>query len=140
MLNALLYEGSEFIETQSLSILPRREAMRALELQRDQLIASDDVVETQVAEMDAAMNELGDGQFGMGEYHCSLMVFGSDVADAAWFAQMPGNWAWRPRDAKLSSRAFAALACGHNFARGKRDGNPWGQALALLRTPSGQPF
>ena len=61
------------------------------------------------------------------------------VADAAWFAQMPGNWQWRPRDAKLSSRAFAALASGHNFARGKRNGNPWGEALALLRTPSGQP-
>jgi type IV secretion system protein VirB4 len=168
ILNALLYEPSEFIETQSFSILPRREAMRALELQRDQLIASDDVVESQVADMDLALNELGDGQFCMGEYHYSLVVFGDDVADAgrraaraigavgessslqmapvdlvadaAWFAQMPGNWQWRPRDAKLSSRAFAALACGHNFARGKRDGNPWGEALALLRTPSGQPF
>ena len=168
ILNSLLYEASEFIETQSFSILPRREAMRALELQRDQLIASDDVVESQVAEMDVALNELGDGQFCMGEYHYSLVVLGDDVADAgrraaqaigavgeasslqmspvdlvadaAWFAQMPGNWQWRPRDAKLSSRAFAALASGHNFARGKRDGNPWGEALALLRTPSGQPF
>jgi type IV secretion system protein VirB4 len=167
-LNALLYETSEFIETQSFSILPRREATSALELQRDQLIASDDVVASQVAEMDVALNELGDGQFCMGEYHYSLIVFGADVADAgrraaqaigavgeasslqmapvdlvadaAWFAQMPGNWQWRPRDAKLSSRAFAALASGHNFARGKRDGNPWGEALALLRTPSGQPF
>jgi type IV secretion system protein VirB4 len=62
------------------------------------------------------------------------------VADAAWFAQMPGNWQWRPREAKLSSRAFAALASDHNFPRGKRDGNPWGEALVLLRTPSGQPF
>jgi type IV secretion system protein VirB4 len=167
-LNALLYEGSEFIETQSFSILPRRDAMRALELQRAQLIASDDVVATQIADMDVALNELGDGQFCMGEYHYSLVVFGDSVADAgrrvaqaigavgeasslqlapidlvadaAWFAQWPGNWQWRPRDAKLSSRAFAALASGHNFARGKRDGNPWGQALALLRTPSGQPF
>ncbi len=168
ILDTLLYEASEFIETQSFSILPRRDAMRALELQRDQLIASDDVVSSQVAEMDVALNELGDGQFCMGEYHYSLVVFGDSVADAgrraaqaigavgeasslqmapvdlvadaAWFAQMPGNWSWRPRDAKLSSRAFAALACGHNFPRGKRDGNPWGEALALLRTPSGQPF
>jgi len=172
ILNALLYEDSEFIETQSFSILPRREATRALELQRDQLIASDDVVSSQIADMDEALNELGDGQFCMGEYHYSLVVFGNPgedsladagrraaqaigavgessslqmspvdlVADAAWFAQMPGNWRWRPRDAKLSSRAFAALASGHNFARGKRDGNPWGEALALLRTPSGQPF
>ncbi len=168
VLNALLYEQSEFIETQSFSILPRRDAMRALERQRDQLIASDDVVASQIADMDVALNELGDGQICMGEYHYSLIVFGDDVADAgrraagaigavgeasslqmspvdlvadaAWFAQMPGNWRWRPRDAKLSSRAFAALASGHNFASGKRDGNPWGQALALLRTPSGQPF
>ena len=168
VLNALLYERSEFIETQSFSILPRREAMRALELQRDQLIASDDVVESQIAEMDVALNELGDGQFCMGEYHYSLVVFGDDVgdagrraaqaigavgeacslqmrpvdlvADAAWFAQMPSNWQWRPREAKLSSRAFAALASGHNFPRGKRDGNPWGESLVLLRTPSGQPF
>ena len=168
VLNALLYEPSEFIETQSFSILPRREAIRALTLQRDQLIASDDGVATQVADMDAALNDLGDGQFCMGEYHYSLVVFGDDVADAgrraaqaigavgessslqmapvdlvadaAWFAQWPGNWQWRPREAKLSSRAFAALASGHNFARGKRDGNPWGEALALLRTPSGQPF
>jgi type IV secretion system protein VirB4 len=168
VLNALLYERSEFIETQSFSILPRREAMRALELQRDQLIASDDVVASQVAEMDVALNELGDGQFCVGEYHYSLVVFGDDVADAgrraaqaigavgeacslqmrpvdlvadaAWFAQMPGNWQWRPREAKLSSRAFAALASGHNFPRGKRDGNPWGESLVLLRTPSGQPF
>ncbi len=172
ILNALLYEDSEFIETQSFSILPRREAMRALELQRDQLIASDDLVASQIADMDEALNELGDGQFCMGEYHYSLVVFGQPgedsladagrraaqaigavgeasslqmspvdlVADAAWFAQMPGNWQWRPRDAKLSSRAFAALASGHNFARGKRDGNPWGEALALLLTPSGQPF
>jgi len=168
ILNALLYERSEFIETQSFSILPRREAMRALQLQRDQLVASDDVVASQVADMDVALNDLGDGQFCMGEYHYSLVVFGDDVADAgrraaqaigavgessslqmspvdlvadaAWFAQMPGNWRWRPREAKLSSRAFAALASGHNFARGKRDGNPWGEALALLRTPSGQPF
>jgi type IV secretion system protein VirB4 len=168
VLNALLYEASEFIETQSFSILPRREAMRALELQRDQLIASDDVVATQIEDMDVALNELGDGQFCMGEYHYSLVVFGDTVADAgrraanaigavgessslqmspvdlvadaAWFAQLPGNWQWRPRDAKLSSRAFAALASAHNFANGKRDGNPWGEALALMRTPSGQPF
>jgi len=168
VLNALLYERSEFIEAQSFSILPRREAMRALTLQRNQLMASEDVVETQVEDMDVALNELGDGQFCMGEYHYSLLVFGTDAADAgrraaqaigavgescslqlrpvdlvadgAWFSQWPGNWRWRPRAAKLSSRAFAALACQHTFAGGKRNGNPWGEALALLRTPSAQPF
>ena len=163
ILNALLYEPSEFIETQSFSILPRREAMRALELQRDQLIASDDVVASQVAEMDVALNELGDGQFCMGEYHYSLVVFGDSVADAgrraaqaigaigeasslqmspvdlvadaAWFAQMPGNWQWRPRDAKLSSRAFAALASGHNFGPWQARRQPLGRGAGAACAP-----
>src|SRR5699024_9444666 len=28
----------------------------------------------------------------------------------------------------------------HNFRAGKRDGNPWGQAVTLFKTPSGQPL
>ena len=167
-LNPLMYEEAEFVETMSYSILPRRQAMAALKVQRNQLITSQDVVATQIAAMDDAMNDVGDGRISMGEYHYSLMVFGDTpeeagknaaraagamaeqsavemvpvdlVADAAWMAQWPGNWKWRPREAKISSRAHAALAAGHNFARGKRDGNPWGEAVAILRTPSGQPF
>lgn len=167
-LDPLMYEDCEFLETMSYSILPRRRALAALRVQRNQLVTSQDVVASQIAAMDDAMNDVGDGRIGMGEYHYSLMVFGDSpedagkraaqaagamaeqsalemvpvdlVADAAWMAQWPGNWKWRPREAKISSRAYAALAAGHNFARGKRDGNPWGEAVAILRTPSGQPF
>lgn len=168
ILNALLYEDTEFIETQSFAILPRRNAMSALERQRDHLISSEDVVTDQIAAMDDALNLVGDGQLSMGEYHYSLIVFGDSVkdagrhaaeargamgeaagvemvpvdlvADAAWFAQWPGNFQWRPREASISSRAFSGLASQHNFAVGKRDGNPWGPAVMLLRTPSGQPY
>lgn len=167
-LGALLYERCEFVETQSFSSLTRRQATAALTTQRAQLIASDDVVHTQIVAMDVALDRVGDGQIAMGEYSYSLAVFGDTidqcktatarcvgalsestaieltpvdlVADAAWFAQQPGNLHWRPRKATLSNRAFAALSCGHNFLRGKRDGNPWGEALALLKTPSGNPF
>ena len=40
----------------------------------------------------------------------------------------------------ISSYNFAHLAPMHNFPSGKRDGNPWGEAMALFRTPSNQPF
>ena len=60
--------------------------------------------------------------------------------DAAFYAQLPANWAYRPRKAMLTSRNFAGLCSFHNFYGGKRDGNPWGPALSLLSTPSGQPF
>lgn len=167
-LNAPLYERVEYIETHSFAPYARLDAMEALKKQKRQLIASEDVVASQVDAMDQAMNDLGDGKFSMGQYHYSLAVFGESpqeasrnaaraasaiseltgialakvdlIPDAAWFAQSPGNFKWRPREAVISSRAYAALAANHGFARGKRDGNPWGEAVMLLRTPSGQPF
>lgn len=55
-------------------------------------------------------------------------------------SQQPDAWSERPRLATLTSVNFSHLAPLHNFPQGKRNGNPWGEALALLRTPSGQPF
>nr|WP_246312569.1 VirB4 family type IV secretion/conjugal transfer ATPase [Aquabacterium terrae] len=167
-LSPLLYLDSEYIETQCLALMPRRAALAALRVQRNQLIAGEDVVHTQVAAMDDAMNWLGDGLFAMGEYSYTLAVFGDSpgdarmraqaavgrvaafnamqlvpvelLGDAGWFSQQPGNFQWRTRKAVISSRAFAALTCCHTFLLGKRDGNPWGEALALMRTPAGHPF
>jgi type IV secretion system protein VirB4 len=168
MNNVILYGDHEYIETQSFSILNRRDAMAALARQKGQLIASEDAAETEICEMDQAMEELQSGLIEMGEYHYSLAVFGTslgevarNVAEArsllqdgpgfkmatvdaipecAWFAQLPGNWNMRPREASITSRNFACLSPFHNFASGKRDGNPWGEALALMKTPSGQPY
>ncbi len=35
-------------------------------------------------------------------------VVACDMSDAAWFSQWPGTWSWRARQARLSSRSFAA--------------------------------
>ncbi|MFT4504835.1 VirB4 family type IV secretion/conjugal transfer ATPase [Caballeronia sp. 15711] len=167
MLNGLLYGDFEYIETQSFTILDRPTAKDALERQRNQLVAGEDVAVSQVAAMDQALNDLINGDFVLGEYHYSLAVLGDRpeevakhvakartqladagfqsalidlVADAAWFAQLPGNWRYRPREAKLTSRNFCGLASLHNFATGKRDGNPWGEAITIVKTPSGQPL
>ncbi|MDN8000200.1 VirB4 family type IV secretion/conjugal transfer ATPase [Burkholderia multivorans] len=167
MLNGLLYGDFEYIETQSFTILDRPTAKEALERQRNQLIAGEDVAVSQVQAMDRALDDLINGDFVLGEYHYSLAVLGERpdevarhvakartqladagfqtalvdlVADAAWFAQQPGNWRYRPREAKLTSRNFCGLASLHNFATGKRDGNPWGEAITIVKTPSGQPL
>lgn len=167
MLNGLLYGDFEYIETQSFTILDRPTAKEALERQRNQLIAGEDVAVSQVGAMDQALDDLINGDFVLGEYHYSLAVLGDRpdevarhvakartqladvgfqtalvdlVADAAWFAQLPGNWRYRPREAKLTSRNFCGLASLHNFATGKRDGNPWGEAITIVKTPSGQPL
>jgi type IV secretion system protein VirB4 len=167
MLNGLLYGDFEYIETQSFTILDKPSAKEALERQRNQLIAGEDVAISQVEAIDQALNDLINGDFVLGEYHYSLAVLADTaeevskhvakartqladagfqtalidlVADAAWFAQLPGNWRYRPREAKLTSRNFCGLSSLHNFATGKRDGNPWGEAITIVKTPSGQPL
>ncbi len=166
--NSVLYLDVEFIETQSFSILNRRDAQSALERQRGQMQAAEDASETEISEITEALDDLVGGQIEVGEYHYSLAILTEDldtlgkamsdaravlqdqsgfkmsvvdvVPEAAWFAQLPGNWDLRPREAKLTSRNYAGLSPFHNFEVGKRDGNPWGEAVALFQTPSGQPF
>ncbi len=168
MNNAILYGDYEYIETQSFSILGKSDAMTALERQQGQLTSAEDASASETAEIGAAMEDLASGVIEMGEYHYTLAVFGDTLTDVArnmseaktalqdgpgfrmavidaipecaWFAQLPGNWAMRPRAASITSRNFAGLSPFHNFARGKRTGNPWGEALALMQTPSGQPY
>ncbi|MBK8815010.1 MAG: hypothetical protein IPN42_05660 [Methylococcaceae bacterium] len=72
--------------------------------------------------------------------HTEVAALVTTATDAAFYAQLPCNWRYRPRIAGLTSRNFAGLACFHNFTAGKRDGNPWGQAVTLVKTTSGQPL
>jgi type IV secretion system protein VirB4 len=60
--------------------------------------------------------------------------------EAAFWAQLPGNFALRTRKAPLSSRNFAAMAAFHNYPLGRPHGNHWGDALALLRTNAHSPY
>lgn len=167
ILNPILYGEYEFIETQSYAILNKHDALDALKRQKGQLIASEDAAKGQVKAIERAIEEVTNGTFVMGDYHYSLTVFGDSVEevgrnvgkasttlaeagfqtklidlvpDAGWWAQLPGNWRYRPREAQVSSRVFCGLSSFHNFTSGKRDGNPWGQAVTMLKTPSGQPL
>lgn len=167
ILNGLLYEGYEYVITQSFSCYDKKDGLSVLERQRAHLISTEDGSATQIHEIKDAIDDLVDGQFIMGEYHFGMMVFANSAkqvkqntksamsvlqkqgflaaltttaTDAAWHAQLPCNWFYRPRVAYITSRNFAGLACLHSFPVGKAQGNPWGQAVTILKTPSGQPF
>jgi type IV secretion system protein VirB4 len=60
--------------------------------------------------------------------------------EAAFWAQLPGNFSDRPRKAPITSRNFAAMVSFHNYPCGRATGNHWGDALALLMTSSRSPY
>lgn len=72
---------------------------------------------------------------------CGMTVAREDLAmEAAYWAQLPGCFALRPRKAPITSRNFAAMAPFHNYPAGRATGNHWGDALALLITSARSPY
>jgi len=70
-----------------------------------------------------------------------MVVAREDIAlEAAFWAQLPGNFGLRPRKAPITSRNFAGLSPLHNFPVGRAEGNHWGPALALFATSARSPF
>lgn len=154
-----------FIETQSFSFMAKYDAKEYLKRQRNQLRGSEDGALSQVEALEDAIDGLQNGDFAVGEYHYTLLVIGDDVAQCrantqaaasqlqdvgflpviskaanigAYYAQLPGNFKYRPRTANLTSTNFSMLAPLNNFPRGKRINNPWGDAVMPLLTPSNQ--
>jgi type IV secretion system protein VirB4 len=70
-----------------------------------------------------------------------MLVAREDLAlEAAFWAQLPGNFALRPRKAPITSRNFVAMAPLHNYPTGRATGNHWGEALTTLMTSAGSAF
>lgn len=70
-----------------------------------------------------------------------MLVAREDLAlEAAFWAQLPGNFPFRPRKAPVTSRNFAAMAPFHNFPVGRAHGNHWGDALSMFVTSARSPY
>jgi type IV secretion system protein VirB4 len=70
-----------------------------------------------------------------------MTVAREDLAlEAAFWAQLPGNFPMRPRRAPVTSRNFSAMVPFHNYPAGRARGNHWGDALTLLITSAHSPF
>jgi type IV secretion system protein VirB4 len=70
-----------------------------------------------------------------------MTVAREDMAlEAAFWAQLPGNFPMRPRKAPITSRNFAGMVPFHNYPAGRAKGNHWGDALTVLVTSARSPF
>jgi type IV secretion system protein VirB4 len=70
-----------------------------------------------------------------------MVVAREDLAlEAAFWAQLPGNFVFRPRKAPITSRNFAAMTPFHNYPTGRATGNYWGDALTMLVSSAQSPY
>jgi len=62
-----------------------------------------------------------------------MVVAREDLAlEAAYWAQLPGNFAFRTRKAPITTDNWSDMVPLHNYPTGRADGNHWGPAVATL--------
>jgi type IV secretion system protein VirB4 len=167
MLDGVLTSPFELILSQSFCFVSKADARVIMGRKQNQLVSSGDKAASQIDELDDAMDDLESNRFVLGEHHLTLSVFASTLKDltdnlakarasltnggavvaredlgleAAWWAQLPGNFRYRARSGAITSKNFAALSPFHSYPIGQKDGNEWGPAVALLKTASGSPY
>ncbi len=167
MLDGLLTAPFELIVSQSFAFASKSDAKTIMGRKQNQMVSSGDKASSQLDELDVALDDLESNRFVLGEHHLSLCVFAGTVKDlsdnmaksrshltnggavvaredlgleAAWWAQLPGNFRHRCRSGAITSKNFAAFSPFHSYPAGQRDGNEWGPAVAMLKTASGSPF
>ena len=167
MFDGLLSLPFELIVSQSFAFLSKADAKTVLTRKQNQLLSSNDPAASQIGDLSQALDDLESNRFVMGDHHLSVLVRAEDpkallgnmsqarrtIADggavvaredlgleAAFWAQVPGQFKYRARSGALTSRNFAALSPFHTYPSGQANENLWGPALALLKSTSGSPY
>lgn len=162
-LDLLLRAPHEFILTQSFAIIDRPEAAKQIDRVTRQVDMSDEAESIVADHLAIARDELLASEAIYGEHHFSIMPLGRTLSEVnaavtaigaaltdrsviwvredlncepAFWAQLPGNFAYIARKATLSSKNFAGLASLHNYPSGQASGNHWGPALSVFETSS----
>lgn len=167
ILNGLLTLPFPFVLTQSFEYMSKPAAKWVVKTQRNRMESSGDDAKSQIAEFEDLLDDLESGRIAMGKHHFSLFVqanslkrLADNVAEAdaalsdtgvvvaredlaleaAFWAQLPGNFSYRPRCSPITSLNWTGLVPLHNYPSGRRTGNHWGDALTLLVTEANTPL
>lgn len=133
-----------------------------------QMASAEDAAVSLRDQLEEAADDLASQRVGFGLHHASVAVFSRTARDleeacahirataqgagielvreslgarATFYAQHPGNAAYRLRPAMISTRNFSDLAALHGAPRGLSAAQtPWGAPLAILPTASGEPY
>ncbi len=163
MLDNLLKIPVEYVLTQSFEFENTQKVLEQVQLQHDRLISSGDLSESQIYELNDAMDDLASGRVTGGYHNLSLIVYADSLKELDdnipeaktamensgiviiredlslephFWSQLPGNFSYRPRPSLITTKNFSGFCPLHNFPTGYLDGNHWGPAVALLPTTS----
>jgi type IV secretion system protein VirB4 len=166
-LDGLFSLPCEFTLTESFSFVDRQIALDRMNLALRRMRAADDDALSLRRDLVEAKDHAAAGRLAFGEHHVTIMVkaeglreLDETVADVqaaftevgaisvredvamepSFWAQFPGNAAFIPRKALVSSANFAGLASLHNHPIGRAAGNHWGPAVTLLETTAASPY
>ena len=167
MLDALLRLPHEMVITQTFAFVEKQKSLEALKQAGRIMDTAEDAAVSLREQLLVAADDLVGGRIHFGEHHLSCLVKGktetqldravsdcmADLTDlgliavredlnheACFWAQMPGNFSYVARKASISSANFAGYASFHNFPRGQRKDNHWGDCVTMLETTSGTPY
>ena len=156
------------VVTHSFTPVDQLTALERVRRTARQMSSSDDAAVSLRVQLEEAADDLASGRIGFGAHHATVAVFaqnpeeleqacarvrsaaqgaGLDLvrehmgARAAWFAQHPGNAAYRPRKSMISTRNFADLVALHGTPPGApAERAPWGEAITVLPTIGREPY
>jgi len=166
-LNQLLTLPFSFVVSQSFSFLQQESARGKLKRSRNRMQNAGDDAQSQIDELDDALDDLASRRWVMGDHHFNMFVKADNTRDlrdnvalarsalsegaiisaredlviaSAFWAQLPGNFKFRPRISAINSRNLCGFAPLHNFPMGRRTNNHWGEALTMFITSAGTPY
>lgn len=156
------------VVTQSFTPIDSISAQGKISRVRKQMRAAEDAAVSLLAQLEEAEDEVASGRVVFGEHHCSIALFCDSRAEleqamvyvtramqdagaaivrenfsarAVYFAQHPGNFAYRTRPAMISSHNFAQLCALHGLPKGNPPEKcPWGDAVTIIPTARGETF
>lgn len=167
LLNHLLSAPYAFVLSQSFSFMQQDSARGMLKRARNRMMNAGDDATSQIEEIKDGLDDIVSRRIVMGSHHFSLLVKAKSLRSltdnvalarsalseagvvaaredlaiaAAFWAQLPANYRFRPRIAAINSKNLAGFMPLHNFPSGRRTNNHWGDALTMYRTSAGTPY
>lgn len=156
------------VVTQSFTPIDAISAQGKISRVRKQMKAAEDAAISLMAQLEDAEDDVASGRVVFGDHHCSIAIFCESIKDleaavayvtramqdagasivresfsarAVYFAQHPGNFAYRTRPAMISSLNFSQLCAMHGLSKGNPPEKcPWGDAVTIIPTGRGETF